>query len=142
MLEERWQGRRTRSVLRLPPVRVVVRASTDVFKTDNSLVRKAQAYIEAHRSRRLTVEEVLRSLSCNRVTLCKGFRTELGLTPFDYLRRRRLAYATELLRQGDHNVEEVSSISGFSSTSYFSKIFHRVVGCRPGAIRRARAGSS
>jgi len=142
LLEERWQGRRARTVLRLPPVRVVVRASTDVFKTDNSLVRKAQAYIESHRSRRLTVEEVLRALSCNRVTLCKGFRTELGLTPFDYLRRRRLAYATELLRLGEHSVEEVSSISGFSSPSYFSKIFNRVVGCRPGAIRRARSGGS
>jgi LacI family transcriptional regulator len=142
LLEERWQGRRARKVLRLPPVRVVVRASTDVFKTGDPLVRKAQAYIESHRSRRLTVKEILRALSCNRVTLWKGFRKELSLTPFDYLRRRRLAYATELLRQGDRSVEEVSSVAGFSSTSYFSKIFNRVVGCRPGSVRRARSGDS
>jgi transcriptional regulator GlxA family with amidase domain len=129
-------------VLRLPPVRVVVRASTDVFKTNNPLVRKVQAYVESHRSQRLTVKEILRALSCNRVTLWKGFRAELDLTPFDYLRRRRLAYAAELLRQGDHSIEEVAFISGFSSASYFSKIFNRVVGCRPGAIRRARLGGS
>ena len=37
-------------------------------------------------------------------------------------------------------VEEVSAQCHFSSSSYFSKIFKRVVGQRPGAVRRMQFG--
>jgi transcriptional regulator GlxA family with amidase domain len=113
-----------------------VRASTDAFMTQHPLVRKAQAYIEARRRRRVTVAEITCAVSSNRVTLDKHFRRELDMTVLEYARRRRLAYAIERLRQGDATVDEVASECGFSSTSYFSRVLRTITGHRPGALRR------
>jgi len=136
LLHERWRGAGPGRIVRLPPIRVVVRTSTDAFMTRNVLVRKAQAYIEAHRERRVTVAEVTRTVGTNRVTLGKHFQRELDTTLLDYIRRRRLTYAVERLRQGDTTVEEVAFACGFSSASYFSRILKAITGQRPGWLRR------
>ena len=139
LLDERWRGHPAGRVLRLPPIRVVVRASTDAFMTQDTLVRQAQAYVEGHRHHHVTVSEVTRVVGTNRVTLGKHFQRELDTTLLDYLRHRRLAYARERLRQGDGNVDEVALECGFSSSSYFSRVFKQMTGQRPGAVRRGRA---
>ncbi len=140
LLDERWQGQKPGRSIRLPPVRVVVRASTDAFMTRDELVRKAQAYVEARRNRRITVGEVTRAAGTNRMTLGKHFQRELDTTPLEYVRQRRVAYALERLRQGQANVDEVAFECGYSSTSYFSRVFKQLTGQRPGAIRRLQVG--
>lgn len=135
-LHERWQGAPAGRIARLPPVRVVVRTSTDAFMTQDRLVRQAQAYVEAQRHRRVTVAELTRALRTNRVTLGQHFHRELGCTLLDYIRRRRLVYAMERLRQGDVTAEEIAFECGFSSASYFSRLLKSVTGRRPGAVRR------
>ena len=98
-------------------------------------MRKAQAFVETHRHQRITVEQVTRAVGSNRVTLGKHFQRELDTTLQEYLRRRRLDFAAEHLRQGDVNVEEVAFQCGSSSTSYFSRLFRRH---RPAARRIAQ----
>lgn len=138
LLEEQWLADAEGKTVRLPPVRVVVRASTDTFMTQDPLLRKAQAYVESSRHQRLTVQAVTRAVGTNRVTLGKRFQRELDTTLHDYVRRRRLDFAAERLRQGAGNVEEVAFQCGFSSASYFSRLFKQVTGQRPGAVRRWR----
>jgi LacI family transcriptional regulator len=136
LLGERLQGRAAACVLRLPPIRVVARASTDAFMTGDSLVRKAQDYVESRRHTRVTVQEVTRSVGSNRMTLGSRFQRELGTSILDYVRRRRVAFAEERLRQGDASVAQIAQECGYSSTSYFSRIFQRITGSRAGSIRR------
>ncbi len=139
LLHQRWQGAAPGRVVRLPPIRVIVRTSTDAFMAQNALVRKAQAYIESHRQQRVTVNEVTRAVGTNRVTLGKHFQRELDATLLDYIRRRRLAYAVECLRQGVATVDEVAFECGFSSASYFSRMLKKMTGQRPGSIRRGQS---
>jgi LacI family transcriptional regulator len=141
LLSQRWQGRAIACRLRVPPIRVVARASTDAFMTQDALVRKAQDYVEARRHTRVTVQEVTRGVGSNRVTLGIHFQRELGITVLGYLRRRRLAYAEERLRQGDATVEGVAAECGFSSTSYFSRVFKRITGSHAGSVRSLRLRS-
>jgi LacI family transcriptional regulator len=138
LLGERLQGRATKCLIRLPPIRVVVRGSTDAFMTRDPLVRKAQGYVESRRHTRVTVQEVTRSVGSNRMTLGSHFQRELGTTILSYVRRRRVAYAEERLRQGDASVAQVAEECGYSSTSYFSRIFQRITGAHAGSVRRLR----
>jgi LacI family transcriptional regulator len=138
LLEERLQGRATKCLICLPPIRVVARASTDAFMTRDPLVRKAQSYVESRRHTRVTVQEVTRSVGSNRMTLGSRFQREVGTTILDYVRRRRVAYAEERLRQGNASVAQVAAECGYSSTSYFSRIFQRITGSHAGSIRRLR----
>jgi LacI family transcriptional regulator len=138
LLGERLQGRATTCLIRLTPIRVVARASTDAFMTRDPLVRKAQDYVESRRRKRVTVEDVTRFVGSNRVTLGTRFQRELGTTILSYVRRRRVAYAEERLRQGDASVAQVAAECGYSSTSYFSRIFKHITGSHAGSIRRVQ----
>lgn len=136
LLDEIRRGRPVPQRTILAPVRVVVRASTNVFMIEDPLVRKAQTYIEAHRQGRLRVSQVGHAVPTTTVTLNKHFMQRLGLSPFEYIQRRRLDYARELLRAGGHTVDEVSDLCGFRNCSYFCRIFKHVIGTTPGVLRR------
>jgi len=138
LLEQCWQQQPRPEVVRLPPVRVVVRASTDAFMTRDALVRKAQRFVEAHRHGRITVGDITRAVGSNRTTLGKRFQRELRVRLHDYLLRRRMAYALDRLNEGNANVDKVADECGFSSASYFSRVFTRMTGRRPGSVRRWR----
>lgn len=121
----------------LPPIRVVVRTSTDGFMVPNELVRRAQAYIEARRSQSLRVGEVIRALHTTAVTLGKHFQRHLYLTPAEYILIRRIEHAKELLRDGKLNVQQVSEACGFHSCSYFCQIFKKITNVTPSQMRRS-----
>jgi LacI family transcriptional regulator len=141
LLDQYWQNQTVGKSVRLPPVRVVVRVSSDAFMTVDAMVRKAQNFIETRRHGHLSATDVTRAVGSNHTTLGKRFQRELGVTLHEYLLRRRLAYAQERLYQGDASVEQVASECGFSSASYFSQVFTQVIGQRPGLVRRSRLGS-
>jgi LacI family transcriptional regulator len=141
LLDQSCQDHSVSESILLPPVRVVVRFSSDTFMTSDAMVRKAQSFIEACRHGHCTVGDVTRAVGTNHTTLGKRFQRELGMTLHEHLLRRRLAYAQERLQQGDASIERVASECGFSSASYFSRVFTQVIGRRPGLVRRARLGS-
>jgi LacI family transcriptional regulator len=125
----------------LPPLRVVVRTSTDGFMVPNDLVRRAQAYIEERRGQAVRVGDVIRALRTTAVTLGKHFQRHLQQTPAEYILVRRIEHARELLRDGKLNVQQISEACGFHSCSYFGQIFKRVTGLTPGQVRRVISSS-
>ena len=56
-------------------------------------------------------------------------------TPNQYLQRRRLEQARELLESTDRGVTEISLDVGFESSTSFSALFRRSLGCSPREYR-------
>lgn len=56
-------------------------------------------------------------------------------TPNQYLQRRRLTQARELLKSSDLDVTEISLDIGFESSTSFSALFRRSFGCSPREYR-------
>jgi LacI family transcriptional regulator len=135
ILHQKRMGKAVARKTILPPVRVIVRTSTDAFMVDDPLVRRAQAYIETNRGRDLRVSEVARNAGSSTVTLGKHFQRYLNTTPSEYILRSRIEAAKELLREGKLNVEEVSASCGFHSASYFCQVFRQVTFATPGSFR-------
>ncbi|MDR3405948.1 MAG: substrate-binding domain-containing protein [Chthoniobacter sp.] len=135
LLAGRMRGEPAGRHVRLPPVKVVVRASTHAFMTESPLVRQAQAFIESRCAYRVTVADVVHAVRSNRVTLGRYFQRELDVTISDYIRRRRLAHASDRLRSGGETVDAVAEDCGYSSTSYFSRVLKKITGHRPGQLR-------
>ena len=54
----------------------------------------------------------------------------------DYLTELRIEEAKKMLMQTDMTVSEISDETGFSDTSYFSKVFLKAVGVSPTHYRR------
>jgi signal transduction histidine kinase/ABC-type sugar transport system substrate-binding protein/AraC-like DNA-binding protein len=97
----------------------------------SQLVKLAIAYMQAQHHRPLSRQEIADSLGINRAYLSTIFQQELGLTPWDYLNRYRIARAKSLLRASGCSVTEIAGRVGFNDPSYFGRVFRRVVGCTP-----------
>lgn len=66
----------------------------------------------------------------------RRFKQVAGVSPWDYLLRKRIDKAKELLAGGRMPVREVAYAVGFQDPDYFSKIFHRRAGMTPLQFRK------
>ena len=87
----------------------------------------------------LSVRELAARAGCTPEHLARTFRRYLHLSPKEYLNRRRMEDATNLLRHTNLRVKEIALRSGFASESYFCKQFLKQIGMQPGAYRRNHA---
>lgn len=80
------------------------------------------------------LDRYLRSLPFNYDYLRKLFKTEMGVTPHQYLSDLRLSAAAERLRFSDRNganVSEIAHLCGFREPLYFSRMFRKKYGLSP-----------
>jgi AraC-like DNA-binding protein len=87
-----------------------------------------------------TVERLAALAGMSRATFTERFAKRFGLTPIEFLRRRRLERAATLLATTDLPIKRVAAEVGYSSRSYFSRAFHEFYGHWPTDHRGQRAG--
>ena len=64
------------------------------------------------------------------------FSDIMNTTPMEYLNRHRIVTAARMLAEGGHSVGEIAEACGFSTSSYFGKVFRQKMGCTPSEYRR------
>lgn len=63
--------------------------------------------------------------------LTRMFKKETGMTLMDYISKRRIENAKELLGQSGFKVYEVAEHVGYESIAHFNRIFKRETGMSP-----------
>ena len=63
------------------------------------------------------------------------FKQSTGISPHQYVLRRKIERAKRLLRDPAISVVQISALTGFVDQSNFTKVFRRVVGLTPTAFR-------
>ena len=63
--------------------------------------------------------------------LAHVFKEAMGVAPHQYVVRRRVERAKELLADTDLPIAEIALKVGCASQSHFSALFHRVTGLTP-----------
>jgi AraC-like DNA-binding protein len=105
-----------------------------------SNLRSARDLIDRDFASPLDLTALAAHAGYSRYHFIRAFRVAFGATPGDYLSRRRVERACELLRAANLTVTEVCFIVGFSSLGSFSSRFAELTGCSPSDYqRRARA---
>lgn len=84
----------------------------------------------------LTVQKIARDLQCSADYLSRRFHEECGVTLIHFLNEQRILMAKESLRDLNLNISEVGWGCGFSSPSYFARVFRRHTGRTPGEYRK------
>jgi len=103
-------------------------------------LRHAKDLIDRCYAEPLDVPRLARAALASEAHFIRSFKRAFGETPHQYLQRRRIERACELLRESDRPVTEVCLDVGFRSLGSFSAAFRRIVGEAPIAYReRARA---
>lgn len=85
-----------------------------------------QTFLEEHSLRKICMR-----FGINEFTLKNGFKTQFGITVFDYLIARRLDHARDLLVQPDYSIQRVSALVGYKYANHFSTAFKNRFGKTP-----------
>ena len=102
----------------------------------NSALMKAIDYINSNYAEKIGMEELCGASGVSKQHLCLLFRSTLGTRPMEYVAKRRIQAAKELLTGSDKSVEEIAAETGFCSASYFGKLFKRYEGISPSRFKR------
>jgi AraC family transcriptional regulator len=86
-----------------------------------------------------SLEELASIADCHPVYLARAFRKRYGLSPSDYLRKRRLHKAVSLIARR-RTLSGVASMLGFVDESHLHRSFVAEFGMTPGAFRRLALG--
>jgi AraC-like DNA-binding protein len=106
--------------------------------TIHDALQRARELIDAQYAQPLDLDELARTANFSRYHFLRAFRRAFHATPHEYLTRKRIERAKELLAQSEFTVTEICFEVGFESVGSFSTLFHKVVGWSP-SIYRARA---
>ena len=87
----------------------------------------------------LDLDQMAAEAGFSKFHFARAFKDAYGETPANYLTRRRVERAKDLLRSANLTVTEVCMLVGFSSLGSFSSRFSELVGMSPSAFQRASA---
>jgi AraC-like DNA-binding protein len=99
-------------------------------------LRSARDLIDRDFARPLDLTALAERAGYSRYHFIRAFHAAYGATPGDYLSRRRVERACELLRAANLTVTEVCFVVGFSSLGSFSSRFSELTGCSPSDYQR------
>nr|WP_298998087.1 AraC family transcriptional regulator [uncultured Allomuricauda sp.] len=99
------------------------RLSTGLLNRELKLVRQQAKKIVANPSKNYRLDEISTETGLSQAKLQEGFKLLYTRTVTEYVRHVRLEAARDYLRETDMNISQVVYTVGFSSRSYFSKIF-------------------
>lgn len=107
---------------------------SDLPNHQNTKIRQAMEYMNAHPEAQ--IYDVANHCGISESNLYLVFRKVLNKTPNTVRQEIRCKKAVDLLTTTDLSVEEISDRLDFSSSSYFRKIFGKVIGTTPLQVRR------
>jgi LacI family transcriptional regulator len=122
--------------LLIPPHGVVSRQSTDVLSIDDPTVVRALRYIHTHAHHGIVVNDVLREVPISRRSLEIQFRSYLGRSPAEEIRRIRLERGRQLLGRRELSITEIALACGFSNATRFGVAFRKCFGTTPRSFRK------
>jgi AraC-like DNA-binding protein len=100
-------------------------------------VRAAMEKMNAHFGERITLTDLGQAVGLHPHYLHTLFRTQLGMTPAEYLTRVRMTGAVRLLSDTTDSIEHIAEVCGYGSAAYFSDAFRRFYGVSPRESRRS-----
>lgn len=109
--------------------------SASVQKVSDSF-SKAVNYIHANYTAPISIDKLCSIACMSKAVLFRKFKTAFGLTPIEFILKKKIDAAKELLDSEEfQSVKYISINCGFNSESYFNQMFKRQVGTTPQAYR-------
>jgi AraC-like DNA-binding protein len=102
-----------------------------------SRLRRVVEYVQTNLTGELSLAELSALVHMSPYHFARLFKKSIGVSPRQFVIRRRIAAAKLLLAERSRPMGEVALAVGFSSKSHFTTIFLRITGVTPGHYRAA-----
>ncbi|MGN0268015.1 MAG: helix-turn-helix domain-containing protein [Lachnospiraceae bacterium] len=115
-----------------------IRASscTDKNNIDVDRIKIMMQYIHEHYMEKITLSDIASTANISTRECTRCFQRCIKLSPVNYLNEYRIRMAAQMLLQTNQSITTISENCGFSSSSYFGKMFYKVMGCTPKDYRK------
>lgn len=110
--------------------------NTAACNLNDNRIAFAINYIKEHLTENISIDKLVEKTSLSKSYFFKVFKNTLGLSPIDYLTSERINFSKNLMKTTNFQVAEIAYKSGFSSPSYFSKLFKRHERITPGEFKK------
>jgi AraC-like DNA-binding protein len=107
-------------------------------RTAEELFLRCKAIIDARIDQPTTLKEIAAAAGIGPSSVCRLFRRFQGTSPYQYLLRRKMIVAAELLVESGKLVKETAARVGFADPYHFSRCFKAVHGASPSHLREYR----
>ena len=95
-------------------------------------------YIDSNFCMDITIQEISEKYYINPSYMSQLFRKEIGVTFTDYVTKKRMEYAKELLRDETKKTVDIAQKCGYNDYFYFIRSFKKYAGISPGQYRNER----
>jgi AraC family transcriptional regulator len=117
--------------------KVAVPVRSNAGKLSPWQLRRALDFITAHLNDDPTIAELAQPCGLSSGYFARAFRRTLGVTPHQWLVRKRVARARTLLLTSALSLADIAVLCGFVDQSHFTRVFARFEGDSPGRWRQA-----
>ncbi|WP_127018624.1 helix-turn-helix domain-containing protein [Flagellimonas beolgyonensis] len=114
------------------------RPQTSLLKRELKTIRSFAKKIEKHIAQDFSLEEISAETGLTQAKLQEGFKLLYNKTVTEFIRNARLEVARDLIANSELNISEVVYSIGFTSRSYFSKIFKEKFGISPSEFKNSK----
>ncbi len=117
-----------------------------IYKDDEPslppMVQKLHKLLDAHLEKKIDFARISKEIAYSQAYTVRLFKKHMGVTPHEYILRRRLETAQLLLKHSTLSIKEIAGRLMFSDQYYFSNYFKKRLGVSPSQFRKPETSSS
>lgn len=116
-------------------------ANQEKSDTDQS-IRDIVRFLDQHYFEDLSLVDVATRYHIDPSYLSKLFKIVTGENFIEYISRKRIEKACELLSGSDRKIIDISELVGYENQRYFSQVFRKMMGQTPSEFRESSMGAA
>ena len=94
-------------------------------------IKRAIRYMKEQYASKIGLDDIAAACNLSKSEFCRCFKRITRQTAFSYLMELRIRRSLSLLENEGMSVTEAALATGFSSSSYYTEVFRRYMGCTP-----------
>lgn len=106
------------------------------FGERDVMARRIRGFLERNYGDKITLTSLVNVFNISERKLNRLMKEQMGMSVIELLHQIRIEKAKYLLEDQAEKVINVASMVGYEDPAFFSRLFHRIVGCPPGAYRK------
>ena len=110
-------------------------ASLEIHGSENPIIRRAVRHVSENLTRKISCTDIADALGVSRTYLSTCFTQETGMPLTEYINRRKVTAAKELLLFTDMPLSAIAQQLSFSSQAYFQNVFKKITSKTPAEYR-------
>ena len=117
-------------------IRVFTKTETSQEKYSNTTAGRIRTYIDNGIHMNITLSDIEKHFFLDKSYIIQLFRREFGITPKQYILKKKCDAAKSLLSDPTISIKEITEMLNFSSTQHFSSVFKHRCGISPNEFRK------